>query len=425
MNKLRLLLLTLCWLMPFISPVQAKTDDAQQLFNSRQPALFQIRLIENNAGNKSAIGSGFQISPDGIIATNYHVISGYVQHPDNYHLEFMDNEGNTGPLKVLDIDVINDLALVKRETDNSDFFPITKVQPAQGEQVFSLGNPHDLGMIVVPGTYNGLKEHSFYQRVHFTGSVNPGMSGGPAINTAGEVVGINVSTAGNQIAFLVPHFKLTALVEQFEQRTPDAPSDFSARIQSQLQSNQQRLMEQILNADWQPRPMGNIKVPDKISPFIPCWGQSNADKKNASFFSVVTNCSMSEQIYLENHFRSGNVAIQYQWIKSDELNRFRFYNVYEQQISRAGADNMANQENVTEFSCMQDVVSHQVNDIKTKSVLCTRAYKKYEGLFDVMYISASIDKAQQGLISHFTLAGIEQSLALKFTQKFMESVEWK
>ncbi len=43
------------------------------------------------------------------------------------------------------------------------------------------------------GTYNGLVQRSFYPRIFFGGALNPGMSGGPALDDAGQVVGVNVS----------------------------------------------------------------------------------------------------------------------------------------------------------------------------------------------------------------------------------------
>jgi S1-C subfamily serine protease len=398
-------------------------NEVEQLFNTLKPALYQIRLIEQATGNKSSIGSGFQIDGSGVIATNYHVISSFVQHPNKFTLEYLDNEGNKAPLEVLDVDVINDLALVKRSDPTAATFALAVQLPGQGERIFSLGNPHDLGMIVVPGIYNGLKDKSFYDRIHFTGAVNPGMSGGPAVNINGEVVGINVATAGNQIGFLVPLSKLTALYQDYRSRGA-AVDDLKQLIGQQLHVNQQRLFEQVLKADWQIKKLGSASVPGEIVPFIRCWGRSNTDKTEAKYLSAVSNCAMSEQVYLSQQFRSGNIGMQYEWLKTDELNRYRFYNMYEKSIANMGADNLAGKSDVTEFECTHDLVTANDGKTNSKAVICSRAYKEYPGLFDVAFIAASYDKAQQGLISHFTLSGVEKSLALQFAGKFMESATW-
>ncbi|MFT4928721.1 MAG: serine protease Do [Phenylobacterium sp.] len=401
----------------------AQTNEAEQLFNTLKPALYQIRLIEQATGNKSSIGSGFQIDDSGVIATNYHVISDYVQYEDKFRLEYLDHQGNKAPLEVLDVDVINDLALVKRTDAATAFFALAGQSPAQGEKIFSLGNPHDLGMIVVPGTYNGLKDKSFYDRIHFTGSVNPGMSGGPTVNLNGEVVGINVATAGNQIGFLVPLDKLSQLYQRYQSRG-DAVANLKQLIGEQLHANQQRLFDLVLNADWHVKTLGTAKVPGEIASFIRCWGRSNADKKDAKYLSAVSNCIMDEQVYLSQNFRSGNIGMQYEWLKTDELNRYRFYNMYQESVANMGADTRAGKNDVTEYECNHNLVATNNGNTNSKAVICSRAYKEYPGLFDVAFIAASYDKEQQGLISHFTLSGVEKALALKFTEKFMESATW-
>ena len=57
------------------------TEQAEEIFEQLTPSLYQIKLIDKASGEKSSIGSGFQISSDGIIATNYHVISSFARHP--------------------------------------------------------------------------------------------------------------------------------------------------------------------------------------------------------------------------------------------------------------------------------------------------------------------------------------------------------
>ena len=55
-----------------------------------------------------------------------------------------------------------------------------------------MGNPHDLGMTIIEGTYNGLIQTSRFQKILFSGSLNSGMSGGPAMDDKGRVIGVGV-----------------------------------------------------------------------------------------------------------------------------------------------------------------------------------------------------------------------------------------
>ncbi|MCI2284973.1 serine protease [Colwellia sp. MSW7] len=259
--------LTALLLCILFSRSSSAVEQAEQLFNQLKPSLYQIKLIDKASGEKSSIGSGFQISNDGIIATNYHVISSYALHPKKYRIEYLDNQGNQGDLTLQSVDVINDLALVKRTVEQEmAFFELSNTAPHKGEQLFSLGNPHDLGMIVVPGTYNGLKKESFNDRIHFTGSINSGMSGGPVVNKTAEVVGINVATSGNSIGFLVPHDKLVTLYKNF---LKSSPVSIEQQMTEQLLASQDKLITAILNSPWLAKQLGEkAMIPIIDVPFI-------------------------------------------------------------------------------------------------------------------------------------------------------------
>ena len=408
-----------------VSSFSFAIEQAEQIFKQLAPSLYQIRLIDKASGEKSSIGSGFQISSQGLIATNYHVVSGYARHPNKYRIEYLDHQGNKGELLLQRVDVINDLAIVKRAViAEMPYFELANSVPTKGEELYSLGNPHDLGMIVVPGTYNGLKKESFNDRIHFTGSVNSGMSGGPVVNKQAEVVGINVATSGNQIGFLVPHDKLVTLYQAFN-LTKDTQPSIEQQMSEQLSLNQKKLIDTILSSNWQMKPLGNAMIPTVDVPFIRCWGESNADKPDALILTAVANCSLDENTYIANNFFTGSIEMDFRYMQAKELSANKFYHLYQQQISRAGPGNKAGKEDVSEYQCQHDIVKPSNHAINNKTIFCTRAYKKFPQLFDVLYISASIDRNKEAIVSHFTIAGIEQESALAFTEKFMESISWK
>src|SRR5438046_9463079 len=85
-----------------------------------------------------------------------------------------------------------------------------------------MGNPLDLGFTITEGIYNGLVEHSYNERIHFTGALNPGMSGGPAVTGEGNVIGVNVATrrGGQLVSFLVPARFAAALLQRVREQGP-------------------------------------------------------------------------------------------------------------------------------------------------------------------------------------------------------------
>lgn len=416
MQRIALLLLSLS------SFMVSATEQAQQIFQEMAPSLYQIRLIDKATSEKSSIGSGFQISENGHIATNYHVISGFAQYPEKYIIEYEDHQGNKGQLDLQTVDVINDLAIVLlTDEPKTQHFTVSELTPEKGEEIYSLGNPHDLGMIVVPGTYNGLKKEAFNDRIHFTGSVNPGMSGGPVVNRFGEVVGINVASSGNSIGFLIPHDKLANLINQFDVQVEQSIDE---QIAAQLKANQQQLLTEVLASAWQSKPFAKASIPDTGVKYIRCWGDSNADKPDALLFKAVTNCQMEDYVYISESLTTGQIAMEFHYFSAEELSSTRFYQIYQAQIARAGAGNRVSKEDVTEFECQHDITGIEGEVIKNKSIICVRAYKEYEDLYDIMYIAASVDKNNQALVSHFTLSGVEKNLGQKFSKRFMESIKW-
>ncbi|NVK23726.1 MAG: trypsin-like peptidase domain-containing protein [Gammaproteobacteria bacterium] len=405
-----------------VSSTQAKQAD--ELFKTYSSALVQIKSINIGSGQKSSIGTGFFISESGRIVTNYHVISGFVQTPDKFRLEYIDEQEQKFPVTVIAVDVINDLALLQTENISPTYFNLAKKPPVKGADLFALGNPHDLGMIVVPGTYNGIKQNSFNERIHFTGSINSGMSGGPTVDKQGDVVGINVATAGNQIGFLVPVIKLQRLVEHAGEGQAASEDDLIASIREQLIDNQNALFEQLIQNDWQSQKLGDANVLKELADFMPCWGNSNKDKEKTKFISASSNCSLDERVYLSNNLTTGHVLVGFSWIKSDSLTELQLSNLYANTLNQNYGRNNAKQEDVTNYHCAEDFVENSTND-EFKSVTCVRAYRKYEGLFDVTYRSLLLGKENQALVSRYTLQGVTEQTANNFFNKFVESVSWQ
>src|SRR6185436_18001797 len=170
---------------------------AERVYESAKPRILQVRTLLQSAGRQSSIGSGFLVSADGLAITNYHVVSQFALDPRTYRLEYLAPDGAKGALKLLQIDVANDLAVVKLDRAGQPAFEFDPRALAgrlpKGERIYAMGNPLDLGFTIVEGTYNGLVDKSYDERIHFSGAINPGMSGGPVTAADGRVVGINVA----------------------------------------------------------------------------------------------------------------------------------------------------------------------------------------------------------------------------------------
>ena len=413
------LLFSLAW----HGAAQGQNDTARDLFADYKSAILQIRIIDLTSGSKSTIGSGFPVDDSGLIATNYHVIQLAASEPQQYRIEYLTESNKTGELSLVDVDVVNDLALVKATDLDRKFINLAPKEPEIGMPVYALGNPLDLGLTVVPGTYNGINRAGYHPRVHFTGSLNPGMSGGPTIDREGQVVGINVATAGNQVSFLVPVSRLQALVGGYKIRGT-AIANMQAYIGAQLLADQQEKFGRLLARDWQSISLGESKVLDELVPFVKCWGGSNSSDDKAQFLSADRSCRSEDNIYLTSTFATGILEYQFIWLEANKLNPWQFYSYYERLFGDFAPGNRAGEEDVTDFQC-DNGFTQGASGRQSKTVFCLRAYKDYPELYDILFLQGSVDDKDRALISHFTLAGVSKDNGLAFASKFMEVSQWQ
>ncbi|MDP4944846.1 MAG: serine protease [Alishewanella sp.] len=404
-----------------MAALQVQADNAQQVFSQYQDALLQVQVVEKQTQHKTSIGSGFYIAPE-LVITNYHVVASRVATPDSYQLMAKFGDDGLQPLEILALDVVNDLALLKAPARVGHFFALAAALPEQGAEVFSLGNPHDLGMVVVPGTYNGMKQQSFYPRLHVTGSINPGMSGGPSVNELGQVVGVNVSTGGNQLGFVVPMAQVKALVNTKPAEVP-AVELLKTQIGQQLLANQQQMLEPLLNANWQMKALGRGLVPESIAPYITCWARTNPPRVEQEIRASAAFCGLSEDVFISHQFTTGKIQMQFEWFDGSALAMTKFVHHYANKLKQMRPDNRASVRDVGEYSCLSDIVGDK--QVAARTIYCVRAYKDYPELFDVLFLAGTVPAEQQGFVSHFSLAGVSQQNADAFTRKFMETVKWQ
>ena len=398
----------------------SQSIDSSQLFSQLHDSVFQIRIIDIASNQKSSTGTGFVVDNNGTVATNYHVVANYIERPEKFRIEYETDNGKQGILMLVDVDVVNDLALLAGTDLVSEPFVLAENMPAKGQPIYSMGYPLDLGITVIAGTYNGIPAASI-DRVHFSGSLNSGMSGGPSMNAAGQVVGSNVATAGNQVSFLVPVAALKNLLSHYY--NSEAVTDFDQRMTEQLKVQQTQVINTMLTQQWPTNAIGEATAISEISPFIKCWGYTDDNEKNL-FNSVSKRCETEQDIYIANNFRTGKLELEFFWLESIELDRWRFSQEYKNVFSSFMPGNRATGDDVGNFSCQQKLIAGSNNKADSKAVFCTRAYKHFDGLYDVLFVQGSLANSTKAFISHFTLSGVGMDEATKFMRKFMKVAQW-
>ncbi|KGF80170.1 peptidase [Massilia sp. JS1662] len=152
-------------------------------------------------------GSGFIVSPDGVILTNAHV----VRDASEVTVKMQDRREYRA--KVLGSDPKTDVAVLKIDAKNLPVVPLGNTRNLQvGEWVLAIGSPFGLESTVTAGVVSAKGrtiDNNGVQFIQTDVAVNPGNSGGPLFNTRGEVVGINSQifsqTGGYQgLSFAIP-----------------------------------------------------------------------------------------------------------------------------------------------------------------------------------------------------------------------------
>jgi len=395
--------------------------ETQKVFGKYSDRVVKIQVVEKDSGAKAVIGSGFFVNPSGHIITNYHVISNLVLHPDRYRAELVEAAGAIRVLSVTAVDVINDLALVKAEVNDAPFFRIAASEPQQGTRLYSMGFPRDIGLSIVEGTYNGLMKHALYKKIHFTAPINRGMSGGPAINASGKVVGVNVSSMGQAISFLVPTEAVARLMKSAGPAKRD-PQSFLEEIRSQILTHQDVFFSDDLIRSGQTVRIGGYKLPGQLSPFFKCWGDSR-HPENFPYHAIDHRCSTDDTIYISGEHSSGVIRFSHRYIANDGMNIFRFNHLYSELFQKSEHDADGNEEEVTGFECKSGALRR--GEITFKTAFCARGFKKFRGLYDVVFKAAVLGSDNSGLETELDISGVSFEKAVGLTKGYLEMITWE
>src|SRR6187549_3013828 len=285
---------------------------AERVYELARPRILQIRTLLQAAGRQTTIGSGFLVTADGFAITNYHVVSQFALDPRTYRLEYLAPDGARGPLQLLAIDVPHDLAVVKIDRADLPYFTFdTRAlggRLPKGERIYAMGNPLDLGFTIVEGTYNGLVDKSYDERIHFSGSINPGMSGGPVAASDGSVVGVNVAKRldGEQVGFLVPAKYAAQLLERARKGPAFDVDKARVEVGRQLDAWQAAFYEAFKAAGFRSARVGPYRGMESAAPWVTCWASTNADAIPRARTAVnTTRCTSATGIFVSDRILTG------------------------------------------------------------------------------------------------------------------------
>jgi serine protease Do len=206
------------------------TEQVRQ-FSTPQDEFFRYFFGDQVPRENSNMGSGFIISEDGLVVTNQHVVG---SNPSDLMISTTD--GKSFSAKLIGSDELTDIALLKIESD--EIFPFLSFSNSEevivGEWAIALGNPFGLfedGKPTVTVGVVSAKNRDFrpdpnnprvyMDMIQTDAAINRGNSGGPLLNSEGEVIGINtfIYTGGTSsgfvgLGFAIPSNRIERIIDQ-------------------------------------------------------------------------------------------------------------------------------------------------------------------------------------------------------------------
>ncbi len=183
----------------------------------------QERKVEQN------IGSGFIISADGLIITNRHVVA-----DEDAKYKILTNDKKEYDVQKIYRDNLNDLAILKITASGLKALPMGDSSTLKlGQLAIAIGTPlgeftNTVTVGIVSGLGRGITAGSPFEGyvekldnvIQTDAAISAGNSGGPLLNSNGEVIGVNTALAqqGQNIGFAIPSNVVKNLIENFEKR---------------------------------------------------------------------------------------------------------------------------------------------------------------------------------------------------------------
>jgi len=403
------------------APVSAQ---GQRIYEGTRAQLLQVRTLLKEQDSQASVGSGFVVDAGGLAITNYHVVSQFALRPERYRLAFTMAQGRSGTAELLAIDVVHDLALLRLRPAKGA--PAIEAAPlafrpadaplAKGERLYALGNPLDVGFAVAEGVYNGLVERSFLPQIFFGGSLNAGMSGGPAVDEQGRVIGVNVAARrdGEQVSFLVPGERAQALLERSRAAAPVAGAMY-AEVARQLTVHQASLVDAFVAQPWRSANHPRWRVPVPQETFMRCWGSTSPDTRKHLRFER-SDCQMSHAVWVTGQLRVGAINVVHESYDGHRLGALRFARVYSQSFQN---ERFGGGVHATAPRCHEGFTEHD-GGLVMRTVTCLSALKRFDGLYNLSVLATTLDHRHYGVQGRLDAIGVDFANAMRLVGHYLQ-----
>jgi S1-C subfamily serine protease len=189
--------------------IPANAQNARQIAKRVFPSTVLL-VMEDANGQPLSLGSGFFVTPD-TVATNFHVIEG----SKSGFAKLVGKRQTFEVVGVVSVDQQHDLALLKLKGVMAPSLKLAGGENvAVGDRVYAVGNPLGLEGTFTQGIVSGIRHSKTDAFLQISAPISPGSSGGPVLNSKGQVIGVATSTfkGGQNLNFAVPSTYVKAAI---------------------------------------------------------------------------------------------------------------------------------------------------------------------------------------------------------------------
>ena len=251
--------------LPPAAPVAALAQNLNgpQVYGLAEGTVYKLVTRLPGTNSEREHGTAFVVRPDGYLVTNYHVVATSLRESDKYEL-ILQHGDKSSVARVLHVDPVNDIAVIQVNETFPKFLQLAPHQGlANGETIFSLGFPKSEQITMINGTFNGERLMGFAPVLAASMPLNPGMSGGPSLNSKGDVIGVNraMMTQAQNISYLSPWAALAKIVAKVAVGGTDrelASTDWKRKIKTDIMNQETWALARPINIQLSRQKIGNL-----------------------------------------------------------------------------------------------------------------------------------------------------------------------
>ena len=184
--------------------------------------------------------------------------------------------------------------------------------------------------------------------------------------------------------------------------------------------HQSALTERFVQQGWKSAAHPRYRVPVPSDIFMRCWGSSEPSKTGGMDLER-SDCVMDTRIFVGD-YTTGAMSVRHESYDASKIGPLRFA-ARNSAAFRNESFVRLRPEHQTKPQCHEGYVDRE--GLPLRAVVCVRAYKKLEQLYDVSVLVATLDQPSAGVQGRFDVQGVSYPNAMKLARHYLEAYSWK